>query len=220
MEVRVHSISAGFTSRVYLIEGETGVILVDTGMPHHEAQILRKLRSLSHPTLDLIFITHAHQDHCGSAAALRRITGAPVVIHRADAQAMVQGTMSLGKVRGRGKLLEAVMPLVAPLVRPEPVIPDQLLKDGEILHGGGLEARVLHTPGHTPGSSCLLIEGMAFAGDLLSMLEGPHLQQFFADDWAALPESLHKLQAVGPTWIYTGHGAAPMTGKALQQLQA
>lgn len=218
MSLQVHNIPMGM-STAYLIESDSGLALVDAGLPHYEHRVLRRMQALGRDDLRLIFITHAHLDHYGSAAALRRLTGAPIAIHRADGDAMARGETLVGSVRGQGWLLWALMPLLNPVLQPEPTPPDLLLDGGDDLRAYGLDAVVLHTPGHTPGSSCLIVEArFAFAGDLLSTSFRPRVQRCFADDWSLIPDSLARLQTLGPEWVYAGHGHRPLSGKALQRL--
>lgn len=218
MSLQVHNIPMGM-ARAYLIESQAGLVLVDAGLPHREQSVLRRMRALGRDDLRLIFITHAHLDHYGSAAALRRLTGAPIAIHHADGDAMAGGKTLLGSVRGRGMLVRALLPLFESYLRPEPTMADLLLNDGDNLCAYGLPAVALHSPGHTPGSSCLLVEErLAFVGDLLSTTGWPHVQRFFADDWSLIADSLVRLQALRPEWVYVGHGRRPLSGEALQRL--
>jgi glyoxylase-like metal-dependent hydrolase (beta-lactamase superfamily II) len=206
-------------SRAYLIEGPAGLTLVDAGPPHFERVVLRKVAALGGKGLGLIYVTHAHGDHYGSAAALRRITGAPIAIHRADGEAMARGETPIGTARGRGRVMQALFRLLLPLFRPQPTPADLLLQDGDDLPSIGTQAVVLHTPGHTPGSSCLILERqIAFAGDLVSTTGGPHLQRYFAHNWSQIPHSLHRLQALAPERTYPGHGRHLLDGAALQGL--
>ncbi len=153
-------------ANAYLLESAAGLALVDTGSVGQERAVLRRVAGLRRDDLRLIWISHAHLDHYGSAAALRRRTGAVVAIHRADGQAMARGETHLGQVRGRGRMLQALFPLVEPLLRPPALRADLLLEDRADLSSLGLEAVGLHTPGHTSGSSCLIVEGRpAFVDD-------------------------------------------------------
>ena len=158
-----------------------------------------------------------------TTAALWRCAGLPappIAIHRADAEAMGRAESPLGSVRGRGKLVLILLHLFGIFLASGPTPVDILLDEGEDLSSYGLEAVVVHTPGHTPGSSSLLVEKrLALVGDLLSTSGHPHVQRFYADDWSLILASLALLQALKPEWDYTGHGSRPMSGKVLQGLR-
>ncbi len=218
MSLQVHTIRAR-TACAYLIESETGLVLVDTGWPRSEERVLQQMRALGRKDLRLIFITHAHLDHYGSAAALRRLTGAAVAIHRADAEAMALGKTPVRSARGFGKLGRLLLRFAEPYLRPEPTPPDVVLDDDENLHQYGIDAVVVHTPGHTPGSSCLLVEGrLAFVGDLLTNDDRSVVQRVYADDWSLIPGSLARVQGLRPEWVYSGHGRHRLSGDALLAL--
>jgi glyoxylase-like metal-dependent hydrolase (beta-lactamase superfamily II) len=203
-------------SLTYLIDGCKGLVLVDAGMPGQTRRILELVDTSS---VALIFVTHAHLDHYGGAAELRRCTGAPIAIHRADAGAMARAKTPLGDVRGRGRLARALMPVIEWAMHPEPTQADLLLDDGDSLRDYGIEGTVLHTPGHTPGSACLLVDGgPAFVGDLLSNTGRPHAQRYFASDWTRLQESLDRLKARRPTIVYDGHVQGAISGDVLERL--
>jgi len=218
MLTRVHRIGLRF-SLAYIIENDSGVVIVDAGIKGEEHKILRKLKELGRDDLRLIFITHAHLDHYGSAAALRRVTGAPIAIHQQDAEAMALGETRLGSARNIGRVLGPLLPIANAFGRPEPVEIDVVVADGDDMAAFGIDAQVLHTPGHTFGSTCLVVEdNLAFVGDLVTNTGKPHLQRAFAQDWLSLLTSLDKLQAKEPDWIFPGHGPKPMTGIDLQKL--
>lgn len=216
--VRIHPIGLRL-SRSYLIETNNGLVLVDAGIRGEEGRILAAMSQLGRDDLRLIYITHAHLDHYGSAAALKRITGAPIAVHQADVEAMAAGQTRLGEARGQGRLLAALLPLVHPLLRPEPAVADLPLENDQRLDDYGLDAVALHTPGHTIGSTCLVVEGrLAFSGDLVTTTGGPHAQRAFAQDWQQVWPSVRRLQATRPEWLYPGHGRKLLSGADLQKL--
>jgi hydroxyacylglutathione hydrolase len=219
MPLKIHSIPMGL-ARAYLIESAAGLVLVDAGVPGCVRRVLSRMRAIDRRDLKLIYITHAHFDHYGSAAALRRVTGAPVAVHRADGEAMARGETHIGSGRGRGRMIQMLWPLLERHLQVEPTSPDHLFEDGDGLQAFGLQAVVLHTPGHTPGSSCLLVEGrIAFSGDLVFNHGWPHVQRLYATDWSSISGSLARLQAAAPEWVYAGHGRRRLSGAALQKLK-
>lgn len=205
-------------SSTYLIENQNGLYLIDAGSPGDERRIMQAIHQSGKP-LRLIFITHAHFDHYGAAAALRKGTGAPILIHHADAQAMAEGKTPIRQARGRGRLTLALMPLFKRWLPSIPTRADFSMQDGDRLEDYGLDAVLLHTPGHTTGSSCLIAEGThAFSGDLVTANRRPRVQRFYADDWSQIPASVARLQAANPELVYTGHGIRPITSDQLQNL--
>jgi hydroxyacylglutathione hydrolase len=218
MTPKIHTLSLRM-SLAYLIEGPEGIILVDAGLRGEGRLVLKKMKELGREDLRLIFITHAHLDHYGSAAELRRITGAPIAVHHQDEEAMALGETRLGSARSMGRALEPLVALVYPLLHPEPAEADLIVEDGFHLGRYGIDAKVLHTPGHTDGSCCLVVQDrLAFAGDLITYRGGPRLQRYFAQDWSALPTSLVRLQAIQPDWVYPGHGRQPIKAEELQSI--
>jgi glyoxylase-like metal-dependent hydrolase (beta-lactamase superfamily II) len=213
--MNIHSLTLGFV-QAYLIETPAGPVLVDCGMPGRERAILRAVEQLGCGGLRLIFITHAHADHYGSAAALARLTGAPVAIHRADAPAMAEGATPL---LGNGRLMRTLTALALRLSPTPPVQAEILLDDGDSLADYGVPGAIVHTPGHTAGSCCLVLEdGTAFLGDMLAARRRPNLQHRFVEDPQALRQSYAKLRALPLARLYGGHGAHILTGVDLNRL--
>ena len=93
-----------------------------------------------------IVSTHTHIDHVGGLAGLHRATGAPVLIHDAD----------LGLYRSLDMQAQWLG-----IRTPETVQIRDFVKEGDTLRWGGFAARVLHTPGHTPGSISLVVEDVS-----------------------------------------------------------
>jgi len=216
--LQIHSLSLGL-AKAYLLENQAGLFLVDAGSRGMEDRVIRLMQKLGRDDLSLIYITHAHLDHYGSAAVLRRFSGAPIAIHHADEGAMANGETHLGQVRGRGRLIKLLFPLLEPVLRPERTRADVLFNGGDDLSTFGLDARVTHLPGHTPGSSCLIVaEKFGFVGDLVSSTGAPHTQRSFAADWDQLNCSLNRLKAMNLVRIYPGHGRSALNGGILPTL--
>ena len=215
--MNIHPLTLGFV-QAYLMATSGGLVLVDCGMPRQEGVILRAVEQLGSGGLKLIFITHAHADHYGSAAALVRLTGAPVAIHRADALAMANGETS---IRGTRRFNRAITSLALRLNPTPPVQADMLLDDGDSLAQYGVPGVVVHTPGHTAGSCCLVLDdGTAFLGDMLAARRKPNLQRTYIEDPKALRESYLRLQGLKLGTVYAGHGAHVLTGEELNRLIA
>ena len=203
----------------YLVEAPTGLFLFDCGVPGSAGVVLEKMRELGRADLKVIWITHAHYDHYGSAARLRELTGAKIGIHALDAEDLAHGKSKLGTPRRYGAIYFALQPLVSFSRRLEPTPADFTLEDYETLERFGLDATVLHTPGHTPGhSSVLLGDGSALAGDLLGGFPKPALQNLLATDWDALPKSLEHLKQAKPARVYSGHRHKSISGEEFQSI--
>jgi hydroxyacylglutathione hydrolase len=219
-DVVVHRLNLG-GSNGYLLETPEGLILVDAGIPFSHLIVQRKMNEIGRDDLKLIYITHAHIDHYGGANALREATGAPIAIHRADAESMAQGRTELGTVRDWKKTSDRTLPWIEPLLTLTPTEADILLEDGDSLEEYGINAYVLHTPGHTPGSSTLILDDhIAFVGDLLASNGKVHAQRSFANDWLEVARSLARLREVGPDVIYPGHGSEPIKSGQLDDVDA
>ena len=148
---------------------EEELTLVDTGMPGSSSRIINFIHSLgrSAEEITLIIITHNHLDHIGGLAGLRKFTKAKVALHKADINA-VDNKSAYPKALG---WLLHIPPFSAlrPLLYPRPHQIDIELEGGEILSPlGGL--KVIHTPGHTPGSISLFFpqKKLLIVGDALN----------------------------------------------------
>ena len=206
-------------ANAYLIENHHGLFLVDTGMPGDDRQILRKIDSIGGKNLRFIFITHAHIDHFGGAASIQRQTGAPIGVHQGDAAALAAGYTNVGQAHGVGKFVQWMLPILNTVYHPETSPADFLFEDGDSLEKFGLNAIVVHTPGHTPGSSSLFLKNREiFVGDLLSTSGGIHPQRYFATNWNLIPKSLERLRTLQPKAIYPGHGKHIIDGSALDHI--
>ena len=212
-------------SNCYLLHHE-GVVIVDAGLRREGASILRAMKRLGISPSDvmLILLTHGHLDHAGGAAELAAATGAPVALHAADAAYLSEGGSVPAPVIGRwargiSRLLSTnIMQRMTSIGE---LYPDILLGDEDFpLHPYGVPGTVVHTPGHTAGSVCALLDdGRALVGDCaMRGFQSLHLKPgppFFVQDLPELVESWRRLYERGATTLYPGHGS-PFPAEALQ----
>jgi hydroxyacylglutathione hydrolase len=148
-------------------------------------------------TLKLIVSTHGHWDHIGDNAAVAAQTGAEIAVHPLD--------------RDR---LEHPVPLSAPFDIP-PSVPAVELAEGGWIRFGEIRLRVLHTPGHTEGSVCLLAEddGLLYSGDTL-FAAGWGRVDLPGGDAEAMVESIARLAMLDDrVGVFPGHGETTTIGR-------
>jgi glyoxylase-like metal-dependent hydrolase (beta-lactamase superfamily II) len=197
----VYKVDGVRAANVYLVAIDDGLLLVDTGMPGNAKRIVAFTESIGRQAADLryIVLTHCDIDHTGSVARLKELTGAKVAIHELD------GPILAGEQRPQKG--GPAMVAFSRLLRPRPVAPDLLLKDGDTI--GGL--RVVHVPGHTAGSLVLCREdGVVFSGDAL--LGDKHGQVRWPNPRLALDRvqaqaSAERIKALPIKLLCPGHGA-------------
>ncbi len=213
---------------VYAVQGE-GFVLVDGGQPGCAALLPRRLAAARVPAHEvrLIVVTHGHWDHIGCVAALRGLSGAPVAMHEAERDRLELGRKVMPPgVTAWGKVLVGPIRAMMRRARLEPAPVDLPVADeGLSLAPYGVAGRVVHTPGHSPGSlSVVLASGDALVGDLaMSMLPlrlRPGLP-IFAEEPARLRGSIEALLSAGARTIHPAHGPpfpASVLERALRQL--
>jgi hydroxyacylglutathione hydrolase len=206
-------------SAAFVVAGDSGCLVVDAGMGRDLRPFERALASLGRSLGDvrLIVATHAHADHCGALAGLKRATGAPLLAHREEAPFIERG-------RGRpsvahSRLGRAISSLTAGL-RFEACRVD-IAAEGELdLAPYGIDGRIVPTPGHSAGSlSVFLDEGAAIVGDLLRGKPGRRGLGPFYEDEAAAIASVARLAGLRPRRVLMAH-AAEMGLEELERVAA
>jgi len=184
--MRVKNVSGiSYDSNAYLIDARRKT-LVDAGM--NSIRVLRHIPD----GLELIILTHCHYDHTGAVPDIVKATGASVAMHEKDVDLLRSGKASVAAIFNAPRPNFAV---------------DLVLKDNETIDLGNSLLRVIHTPGHTPGSICLYNEETKelFTGD--TVFEGG---SFGRTDIGGNPEelikSLEMLTKLDVSILYPGHG--------------
>ncbi len=183
----------------YLLWDKSQTTIIDPGAEPE------KIFSMIASPVKKIICTHAHPDHVGAVWALKHeFPQAKFLLHRAD--------LPLLKIASQ----EAQRALDWQIS--EPPLPDEFLKEGKlsILH---FQFSILHTPGHSPGSICLLGKDHLFTGDVL-FARGYGRTDFPLGDKQEMKKSLKKLaQLPKDLIIYPGHGESTSLGQSLEWLQ-
>jgi len=178
-------------NNVWLVGDDREVVVIDAA---HDAAAIAA--AVGDRELKAIVCTHAHNDHINAAADLADRSGAPILLHPADAP-----------------LWEMVYPDRRP---------DRDLADGDEITVAGLALRVLHTPGHAPGAVCLHAPDLAtvFTGDTL-FKGGPGATGRSFSDFGTIITSIRErlLTLPGETVVRTGHGEDTSIGAEAPHLE-
>ena len=160
-------------------EGSDSCILIDPG---YEPELLLEQVRLQRKTLEAILLTHGHFDHVGGVKHIAAETGCKVYICAEE--------------------------IKQPLRYSDGLHYTHTVAEGDILHLAGLELKVLHTPGHTPGCVCYLCGDTLFSGDTL-FAGTCGRTDLPGGDFKAIQSSLRRLAALeGDLKVLPGHGMA------------
>jgi hydroxyacylglutathione hydrolase len=176
-------------------DGASPLIVID---PADDASVL--LDAVGGREVSAIVLTHGHFDHLGAARALIGQTEAPLLVHCLDAYRLTSADTTGGSLFG--------------FPHHHAPAADRMLNDGDVVEAGSLSLTVIHTPGHTEGSICLLGEGHLFSGDTL-FAGSVGRTDFPGGDSHALRESIAtRLAPLGDeTVVHPGHGPDTSIGR-------
>ncbi len=161
-------------------EGSDDCIVIDPG--YTPEIVLGKASDLG-KTVCAVLLTHGHFDHVGGVKGIAERLGCPVYIHEKELSQPEEMTAG-------------------------PLYYTCAYGEGDVLTLAGLSMRVLHTPGHTQGSVCLLVEDTMFSGDTLFM-ESCGRTDLPGGNWSQMMASLDRLKNLpGDYRVYPGHGPA------------
>lgn len=187
-----------FGANTYAIISDGHAIVID---PSVTVGAITSAVAEESAVIDAIVLTHGHFDHIVAIDTLREATGVPVIIHEDDAEMLTDGAKNAFLTFfGRDRVYKPA---------------DKTVRDGDILKLGSSEIKVIHTPGHSKGSICLLCDGFIITGDTL-FADTVGRSDLWGGSQAELAASLTKLRELDPSLtIYAGHGAPERLGIAL-----
>jgi len=205
----------GINANSYLLLGDQ-ITLIDTGMPGNHEKIFNYLQNMlkSKPEdIKIIVITHHHVDHTGSLYELKKATNANVAAYKDEV-----GYIS-GKKPASGPVFMRIGNRIMTFFTSyRNVEPDMILKEDDVVEG----YRVIHTPGHTPGSISLYNPDnrVIIVGDTLRFngekVMGP--PSMLVEDSEALKRSVEKISKLDCEVMLSGHGK-PITKNASELIK-
>ena len=177
--MNIHTLPLGdYQTNTYIVENGGSCVIIDAG--YEPEKILRFLAA--HDFIaEAILLTHGHFDHVGAVRDLAAELSCPVYLHEKE--------LSL-----------------PPMMTAGPLYYTHTYGEGDRLQLAGIGFRVLHTPGHTPGSVCLIAGNHMFSGDTL-FAGACGRTDFPGGDWATIRKSLLRLSQIPEDLhVHPGHG--------------
>lgn len=185
----------GDPTNCYIIfdEDSKETMIID---PAGEVEKIEEMINILGGKLKYIYLTHCHGDHIIGVTDLKQKCGGKVLIHRYDAEGLNDANINL-----------------TPYIRDEVIElePDSRIDDGDLIHLGDLQFKVIHTPGHTKGGSCLYCEKekCLFSGDTLFRGTWGRTDVPTANFEEIMDSITHKLMMLpDETIVYPGHGVS------------
>jgi glyoxylase-like metal-dependent hydrolase (beta-lactamase superfamily II) len=198
-------------SNVFLLTNGDKTILIDTSPGYMWNLLVRRLNSLNIKHIDYLILTHSHKDHAENAYKIKEKYKTLVIIHKSEASYLTSGTNITPE--GTNHFTRALINIfgryIIPKVRYKPCQYDLLVDAKFDLSDYGLNAYIMHTPGHTPGSLSVIIDNeVAIVGDTMFGVFKGSVFPPFANNIKQMIESWGKLLETNCSAFIPSHGSA------------
>lgn len=201
----------GGRSNVFLLKYNSHCLLIDTGVSWNRKKLKSRLKSLDINCIDLLILTHTHFDHVANARLIKEKYGAKVLVHRSEATNIKIGFTELpqGTNWFTHFLIHRVSPKLKQLFKFTPCTCDILVDSQFDLKPFGFDAYILHTPGHSEGSSSIIVDNeIAIVGDAMFGVFPWSVFPPFANNTKEMVNSWGKLLKTGCNTFLPAHGWA------------
>ncbi len=185
-----------FDSLCYLIYEGKEAVLIDAGVNCEKVLSVAQEFGVD---IKSIILTHGHIDHIAEADRIIEKTGAKLFIHADDAQCLVDPRANASAYTGKPFSITSKY---------------STLSDKSVITIGERKLNIIHTPGHTPGSVCILCDDILFSGDTLFAMGYGRVDLpygSFEDIYSSLVDTLFKLEP--DIKVFPGHGASTTLGE-------
>ena len=205
----------------FLLKVNHGFILIDTGLAVHWEKLENELVSAGcvPGNLKLVIITHGDFDHTGNCAKLQEKYKCKIAMHKDDSLMAENLVFLKRKVKSlAAKIFFLVRKFQRRKFTFDKFKPDIYLTDGQNLNEYGLDATIIHIPGHSKGSIGILTgDGILFAGDTFTNRKKPDTATYIENS-VDLKNSIARLKTLNIKTIYPGHGKPFEIGEIAHKL--
>lgn len=178
----------GMGENIYLVGQDKEVVLIDPGA---EMARIDRLIDDNGYELKAIVLTHGHCDHIAGVEHYRDKYGVEVYVPFDDQDMIEQPKLNLS------------MPVFGKEIS---ILGSKVYSDGEVMTFGSVSVEAIHTPGHTMGSSCLIINDNIFSGDTLFKMGVGRWDLYGGDEYTLMDSIKNKLFTRDDAPVYPGHG--------------
>ena len=195
---------------IYVIHGDNGDMLVDTGFFTTYKPLLKWIRANSFNITD-IFLTHAHPDHDHNAAKFKKLFGARIWLNKKDVT-LIRNFPSQPQKPLDERFIKRVKWITfwtkTPMIKSKAYTPDIIIDgdDHDTPRRYGYDFDIIELPGHTLGSMGILQGDVLYCGDAYVVLDGVPMMPAHAADLDLMRESVDRISRISPHYLCCGHG--------------